>query len=432
MTAFRTPVDIGNRALQHCGAKRINSFTDTGINASEVSFCYDKLREAELSERYWTFAIKRAILRAVDNNTMLLAPSLWAPSTTYFVGSIVADQADSLWISNLPNNLGNDPLLTTFWDPYTGPLSVSLYDSTGGTSYSTGEVVYTAPGDGTNKVFLSLIDGNSDNPATATAWNSTSTYFKNQIVTFNSVAYMSLIDLNTNNEPDLAPALWAIGTTYSTGQKVGASNGLIYQSVTNGNVGNDPTLDSGAHWTSTGVLNPWTTVFTGGSGSVNWLEIGGSDFPSGVAITTLNVSYPQGAGPAPDTFSKNAFLLPAGYLRRAPEYPKTGINWLGGPSGIRYDDWTIESRFLISADTGPIPLRFVANITDVSKMTTPFCEGLGLRIGIEVCPKVTQSEGKVSGIEKKYALWETEARTIDGIEDEWVDQPDDDYVTVRM
>lgn len=382
MTAFRIPVDVGNRALQHCGAKRIatSDFSEDSKQASEVGFCYDKLREAELSERDWTFAIKRTIIRAIDGTTMLLSPSLWSSSVTYFVGSIVADAVGSLWISNIPSNAGNDPLLTTYWDPYTGPLGVPLYDST--QSYSAGELVYTAPGDGTNKVYLSLIDGNSDNPATATAWDTTVTYFKNQVVTFNSIAYMSLVDLNLGKEPDTSPT-------------------------------------------------QWTTTFTGGSGSVNWLEIGGSDFPSGVALSTLNIVYPLGAGPAPDTFSKNAFLLPAGFLRRAPQNPKTGLIPLGGPSGTYYDDWTIEGRFLISAETGPIPLRFVANITDVSKMNTVFCEGLALRVGIEVCQSLTQSEAKLAVIEKKYELWENRAKTIDGIEDGWVEPPDDEFISVR-
>jgi hypothetical protein len=32
-----------------------------------------------------------------------------------------------------------------------------------------GELVYTTPGDGTYRVYLSLQNGNADNPATATA-----------------------------------------------------------------------------------------------------------------------------------------------------------------------------------------------------------------------------------------------------------------------
>ena len=153
MTEFRTPVDIANRALQLCGADMIDpvlGFTEPSRNARQTSFAYGKLREAELQRRLWTFATRRQVLRAIDVNTMLLTPALWSSTTTYFVGSIVADQVGSIWISNIPNNLGFDPLLTTVWEPYFGPRAIPLYVS--GLAYSAGEVVYTAAGDGTNRV----------------------------------------------------------------------------------------------------------------------------------------------------------------------------------------------------------------------------------------------------------------------------------------
>lgn len=428
MPAYQAPVDIGNKALQHCGAKRISSFSEISVNASEVSFAYDKSREAELSDRYWTFAIKHAVLRPRDANMMLLSPSLWSQLTTYFIGSIVADQSGNLWISNIPININNDPLLTTFWEPYCGPLGVPLYNSS--IAYLSGELVYKTPGDGTNKVYMSLIDGNSDDPATATAWSSSATYFKDQVITFNSVAYKSLIDLNINNEPDLAPALWSVGTTYSSGTKVGASDGIIYQSVSNANIGNDPTTDGGAHWTNTGILNPWTTVIGGGSGSVNWLEIGGSDFPSGVALTTINTRYPVTAGPSTDTTSLNAFVLPGNYLRRAPQNPKRAAPALGGPTGQNYEDWLIEHPYLLSREN-IIILRFVANFTDVSRMTTPFCEGVAARLAFDVVDKVTQSTAKRELVAKIYEEWDKTAHLIDGIEQDYDDPPDDDFIAVR-
>jgi hypothetical protein len=434
MSDFLVPVDIGNRALQHCGAQRIAApdFSEKSKNAKEVAFCYDKLRKAELQRRYWSFAITRTVLRALDQNTMLLTPSLWMPTTTYFRGSVVADASGTLWISSIPNNLGNDPLLTTFWEPYFGPRAVPLYDAGGTTAYFAGELVYTAAGDGTNRVYLSLQSNNSDNPATPTAYDPTVTYFKNQVVTFDSVAYMSLIDLNLNNEPDLAPTLWVSATTYSAGAKVGGSDGMIYQSVGSGNVGNDPTADGGSHWTNTGVLNPWTTSFVGGSGSDKWLQIGGAEFPSGVTLTTLNIVYPLGSGPWWQASTKNAFALPAAFLALAPQNPKPGLSVVGGPIDPGYNDWLIERGFLISSETGPIVLRFVADVTDVRKMHSMFCEGLAARVGFEVCEVVTQSTAKLSAISKIYDRWISEAGTIDAIEQGYEDLPEDDLVTVRL
>jgi len=432
MIPYRTPVDVANEALQHCGAARMDAavgFGEDGVNAAETSFSYDKQRQGELKERYWTFAIKHAVLRPRDANMMMLAPALWSASTTYFAGSIVADQSGNVWISNIPQNLNNDPLLTTFWEPYCGPMGVPLFDATIGSYYS-GELVYKTPGDGTNKVYQSLVDGNSDDPATATAWDGTVTYFKDQVVTRTSVVYKSLIDLNLNQDPASAPALWAVGTTYSAGARVGGSDGIIYTSVGNGNVGHDPTLDNGTNWTNTGVLNPWTTVIGGGAGSVKWLEIGGSDFPSGVALTTINTRYPVGAGPSTDTTSRNVFVLPGNYLRRAPQDPKRGTPSLGGPSGLTYDDWMIEKPFLISRDA-LIVLRFVADITDVSKMDTLFCQVVATRIAFAVVDKVTQSLARKEFVAKIYTQWRANAHLIDGVEQDYDDQPDDDLITVR-
>jgi hypothetical protein len=434
MVDFTAPVDIANRALQHCGAKRIATpdFSEISRNCSEVSFCYDKLRKAELQSRYWSFAIKRTILRSVDANTMILVPSLWMPTTTYFVGQIVADRQGTLWESLIPNNLGNDPLLTTFWQPYCGPLGVPIWDSTGTTSYFTGELVYTTPGDGTNRVYRSLIDSNSDDPASPTDWDATVTYSKDQVVTFNSVAYMSLIDLNLDNEPDLAPALWSGTATYAAGAKVGGSDGMIYQSIGSGNIGNDPVTDGGTHWTNTGILNPWTTSFVGGSGSVNWLQIGGAEFPSGVTLRSPNKLYPMEIGPATQFTARHLYVLPGNYLRKAPQNPKKGIPYLGGPSGVAYDDFLIEGKFLSTGNKGPLVFRFVADITDVTKMHSMFCEGVAMRIGIEVCEILTQSGPKLQTIAAAYKKWMTEAGTVDAIEDGFVDPPDDDYISVRF
>src|SRR5207244_9025159 len=141
---------VGNRALQHVGSEMLDvtiGFTENSKNAQQVAFAYSKLRRAELRENLWSFATKRAILRAIDTNTMLLLPALWVGSTTYFVGSIVIDQYNYAWISRTRDNLNNQPQNSTAWEPYFGPLSVSLYDST--QSYSSGELVYTAACDGT-------------------------------------------------------------------------------------------------------------------------------------------------------------------------------------------------------------------------------------------------------------------------------------------
>lgn len=432
MAAFTLPVHIGNRACQHCGVTRMDEtlgFTEDSEAASEIGFAYGKLRRAELQRNGWIFAIKHAPLRAVDTDTMILEAALWVAETTYFVGSIVADSDGNYWISRQPNNLGNQPETTTAWDPYFGPLTVSLY--TDDLAYYAGELVYTAAGDGTNRVYLSLESNNEDDPETADTWAATTTYRKNQVVVRTAVNYMSLIDLNEGNDPALAPALWDDATTYASGDDVGASDGFIYTSAVSSNLDNDPTLDDGSNWTNTGVLNPWTTVFTGGATSLKWLQVGGAEFPAGVTLSTPNIHYPIGSGPASQG-GRNIFKLPAGYLRTVPQDPKAG-SWsaLGAPSGLGYTDWDYESGYLVSRETGVIVLRFVADVTDVRLMHDMFCEGLGYRIGLAVVEKLTQSTNKKGTIAQEYQKFMSEARLVNAIEAGSVEPPEDDYVTCR-
>lgn len=385
MIEFQTPVDIGNRALQHCGAElmdAVQGFAEGTKRARQVSFAYGKLRRAELQGSVWTFSTKRVILRPVDTNTFILTPAMWSVGVTYFLGSIVSSENNSLWISRTQNNLNNQPENSLTWEPYFGPMTVMLYDSS--QSYSAGELVYVPVGDGTARVYLSLENANSDNPATATAWSSTVTYNANDVVTYLSVAYMSLLDLNAGHTPNTSPTFW-------------------------------------------------TTTFTAGTGSLKWRQIGGAGFPSGVTITPLKIIYPIGTGPASQASLRNVFRLPSGFLRLAPQDPKAGAtSLLGGPSGLFYNDWELESGYIVSQEVGPIMVRFVADMNDVTLFHDLFCEGLAARIALEVCEPLTQSTTKLQLIRSAYDKFMSRAITVNAIEVGSVEPPEDDLLAVRL
>ena len=216
MPEFSNPVDIGNRALQRCGADLIDTslgFTEQSERARQVSSCYGKLRRAELQRNVWAFATRKACLRAVDINTYLLAPTLWSSVVTYFAGSIVEDAAGTLWVSKTRDNLANQPQNTNNWEPYFGPMTVALYDSS--QIYFTGELVYTAAGDGTYNVYESLTEDNPVHPALPNQWSTNTAYKKDQIVQQFPV--------------------WSSLTTYSQGQTV-FYNGSVYSSLINSNL----------------------------------------------------------------------------------------------------------------------------------------------------------------------------------------------------
>lgn len=430
MSEFQTPTDIGNRAAQHCGAEMMDpvlGFDEKSKVARQVGFVYGKLRRAELERNVWTFAIRKAPLRAVDANTMLLVPTVWSPLAGYFAGSLVSDINGTIWISRIQNNRNNEPQTSGTWDLYYGPMTVTKFDPV--QSYFAGELVYTAAGDGTNLVYLSMQNGNQDIPTTFTPWAATSTYNFTQAVTYLSVSYVSLINLNTNNIPNLIP-LFDIGTTYGAGAKVGAVDGIVYQSVGAGNIGNEPTADGGVHWTNTGVLTPWQP---GGSTSLKWQQVGGLGSPQGVGLTPFIPVYPVGAGPSSQAQTKNVYVLPANYLREAPQDPKAGsMSWLGAPTGGLYSDWEFENNFITTGSgTGLIIFRFVADIQNVPTMKTMFCEGLAARIAIEVCEALTQSTAKLGAITAAYNKSIGDARTANAIEAGSEEPPLDDWISCR-
>jgi len=501
MPEFLNPVDIGNRALDHCGADAMDQtagFTEQSQRARLVARTYGKLRRAELRENVWTFATRRSALRSIDSNTALLAPTLWSSAVTYFAGSIVVDASGTIWESVLRDNLNNQPQNTAAWTPYFGPMTAALFDS--GAVYFSGEIVYTAAGDGTVLIYKALVD-NSIHPALPNLWSVNTTYMTDQVaVVFPAYAsgtayaagqsvtgtdgnvYSSLAGSNIGNTPQSSPAKWQLmptltlpsvmlpatafsppilpGTTpidewhrtatYSSGSFV-MFNGSIYLAIASANTGNVPNAAPSAFWVlcsgATAYLsladfntgNPpatspaqWTSTFVQGAGNPLLVQIGGAGFPSGVGLTALNVSYPLGEGFNLQTGKQNLFRLPANYLRRAPQMPKAGnFSWLGAPGNLPLTDWTYSGQYITSMDAGPIVFRFVADVQDVTQFDDMFCEGLAARIGMEIAPGLTQSEGKIGTIAKVYDNFMTRARTANAIEQGPEQPPLDDLIACR-
>lgn len=501
--AFQIPADIGNRAAQHCGQQRMGSlgFNEISKVAQETGSVYEKLKAAELERNVWTFATRKCVLRPIDTNTMLLMPTLWSSGTTYFLGALVVDQFGAIWESLIPSNFNNNPLNqpNSQWGLYFGPLTVMAYDST--TTYFSGELVYTAPGDGTYNVFRSLMNSNALDPSLPNQWSKQTIYMRNNVVMVypaysavttyaagqtvvdvNGNTFSSLVAGNLNNTPAISPAQWAqmpvviiaslpvpsatplspastspivewrIGNVYNLGNFV-LFNGSTYVSIVNNNSGLKPNVNPaswapvilGVPYMSLVDLNlgnspstspaQWTTAFVGGSGNQQWLQVGGAASAMGVALAELGTAilWPLGTGPATQSATRNIFLKPAGFLREAPQDPRAGsTSFLGAPTGLAYTDWEYAGNYIVSREVNPIPYRFVANVADVTQFHAMFCEGLGARIGIEVCKPLTQSTEKVKDIREEYEKFMTEARTVNAIEAGADEPPEDDWLTCRI
>jgi hypothetical protein len=65
-------------------------------------------------------------------------------------------------------------------------------------------------------------------------------------------------------------------------------------------------------------------------------------------------------------------------------------------------------------------------------MDPMFCEGLGARIGLEICEPLTQSDSKLGTISQIYKTFMSDARNVNGIETGSVEPPLDDYITCRL
>lgn len=455
--SFSTELDIANRALQHCGARQITSLTDGSKAAFEVNSCYSKLRDAELRDNLWRFATRRTAIRPMTLGTMQLVPGVWSATKSYFNGSIVDDGTGTYWSSVAPVNLGNAPTdNSSFWEPYFGPLMASLYDPTQG--YWAGELVYEITGNHGEKINVyrarvgitanpaastqtsAVTQGGAttltvtttsttlaDDPSVGSTWLATTQYQKNMVVKYNGYYYMSLFDGNTNNIPS-AYSLWGNAIAYSANTIVASYvDGNLYENVSPITGGPEPSADTTGNWLATGDKNPWTSSFLAGTGSNDY------EILWDATLQDVNFDYPIATGPVIQTQTRNAYRLPSGFLRPAPQDPKAGsTNYLGAPSGHQYEDWVYDGDYIISMDNSTIVYRFVADITTVAEMDPMFCEALAARIGMEVCEPLTQSNAKITTISNVYKRAIDNAKRTNGIEVGPIEPPEDDYITCRI
>src|ERR1035437_7645607 len=142
--SFLIPEDICNRALNHIGADhQIATLADNSKNARLLKFVYPKLRQAELRNNVWRFAIRRAVMRPLSTSSAILSPPVWAIGTTYIVGAIVSYNdglGPRLYISNTVANVGNVPSSTAVWENYFGPIYADNYSASD--TYYSGDLVY--------------------------------------------------------------------------------------------------------------------------------------------------------------------------------------------------------------------------------------------------------------------------------------------------
>jgi hypothetical protein len=377
-TPFLLPIDIMNRALQRCGSdSRLVTLTDTTKACDEVTFCYDKVRIAELRRNPWRYAIRTTALRPLDTGVLRLAPATWDVLNTYVPGSLV--KLNNVIYFSVTKNVGLSPDISPDdWERYFGPMVVTPYDST--LQYYPGELVYT-PTTIDYSIYMALMQS-SDDPTDIADWDAT--------------------------------------VTYNIGDTATGSDLVVYQSKTDLNIDNDPAggLD----------IDNWELVVSTQPDS----RQGGAWLKLDATVLSVPIIYPVGAGPSSQGGTSNVYVLPNGFIRTVAQDPKAGaLTFLGGPGNNQYSDFQFQGNYLLTQQNGVLLLRFIADIADVKLMDSMFCEGLACRIALEVCEPLTNSRGKLSDIAAMYKNFMGEARAIDGIERGPTEPPEDEFVSVR-
>lgn len=410
---FMTPLDVVNRALQHCGVRRIATFNDPTAQAQELAFLYDKLRDAEMRRNQWKFATRRIVLRPIDIDTLLWKPPVWASGNAYAVGAVVdytpaGSNTDFYWVNDTANSGTITPDVATYWHRYFGPVAIDLW-------------LNPQPSPPVSATYSPMVPYQAGEivvmPA---AWSSLTTYPINQVAlgSDNNI-YVSLAGGNLNNNPVSSSGFWTryVGRGWGTSQQL--------YGVTSTDTQLPLVYGAGISYSVSIVSN---NLDNPASATGTWLTLGGSTTP-------LQLVYPIGAGPLWDTRTKNAYRLPYGFLRQANQSPKEGQDpFLGAPAAPFQLDWQFESDYFVTWYRGAAMLRFIADVIDVYDMDPMFCEGLAARIATEVAPSLTKPEKlaiTLANVRQHYNSEMREARLANALEIGWDTTPRDEYLSVR-
>jgi hypothetical protein len=143
--------------------------------------------------------------------------------------------------------------------------------------------------------------------------------------------------------------------------------------------------------------------------------------------------------PAPTWGRQNSFTLPADYIKLTNAYPETlsnDINTVGvsvaftaESTGMR--DWVIEGKKIVTNDSSPLNLRYIADITDTSMWDAIFVEVVATAMAYELCEELTQSNTKKSDIAQAYKTIIDSAKHASSIEIAPADPPPDTWLTCR-
>lgn len=129
------------------------------------------------------------------------------------------------------------------------------------------------------------------------------------------------------------------------------------------------------------------------------------------------------SGTAPAFGYSYAYPLPSDCLRllkndhREEVYPRA---------------WKLESRAILTNESGPLLIRYIARITDPSVYDATFVEALSCKLAMELCEALTQSNTKRQLAAEEYKAAIREARRVNAFENQPAEQDTDPWITARL
>lgn len=96
-----------------------------------------------------------------------------------------------------------------------------------------------------------------------------------------------------------------------------------------------------------------------------------------------------------------------------------------------YLDWQIEGRKILTNLSSTLYLRYIADIEDCAQWDSTFYNVMAVSLAIDLCEKLTQSNGKKQMLMQEYKEAISDARKVDAFESGPQDAPDGTWLTVR-
>lgn len=98
---------------------------------------------------------------------------------------------------------------------------------------------------------------------------------------------------------------------------------------------------------------------------------------------------------------------------------------------IRADDYSLEGGQILCDDLGPIAIRYVADVPDVTKWDALFVDAFASKLAFQICDRITGDLSRQSSMEAIYQRTLKKAKGVDAKENPPVPFEDSSWVTAR-